>query len=515
VEAEWAERWRAVPDATEYSELAPREAIAADELRELDRLAGEFSREWIWFDESPPRRRRSSAAFCGLRQSGAGRESALGEAAHGIAARRRGLRFRSFGAESVWVPSCCALAGCASDERARSPWAGPALRARAMAYVDWGEASAKPLVCVTASRAARATSTSSRQRCAPRLPGDLPDVAGRGDSSWLADPMDYAVPTYTKHMLMLLAQLELESVHWVGTSLGGLIGMAIAAMPGSPVERLVLNELGPVVKVAALQRIALYVGKWPPLPDIEAAERYVRAVSAPFGPHSDAEWRFSPSTWCAQTQTARCACTTIRRSRCLQRRAADPRPRAVAALRHDSLSDAGAAGRALGHARARHGRAHGLAKARGRALSSFRVSPRADADPRRSDRGGAGLSPGRTMSAKARSLAALLLVLPRLSFAAGIDYTKCRDEQDDKARLACFDAVEQAAEGPKPSYLERHWKLGPGDGRISIDDVQPTRRRMSSSASGPTRRTRSRPVPRQTTALRCPFRTTTTSCPSS
>jgi len=45
VEAEWAERWRAVPDATEYSELAPREAIAADELRELDRLAGEFSRE--------------------------------------------------------------------------------------------------------------------------------------------------------------------------------------------------------------------------------------------------------------------------------------------------------------------------------------------------------------------------------------------------------------------------------------------------------------------------------------
>ena len=77
------------------------------------------------------------------------------------------------------------------------------------------------------------------------------------------------------------------------------------------------------------------------------------------------------------------------------------------------------------------------------------------------------------MSAKARSLAALLLVLPRLSFAAGIDYTKCRDEQDDKARLACFDAVEQAAEGPKPSYLERHWKLGPGDGRISIDDVQP------------------------------------------
>lgn len=165
--------------------------------------------------------------------------------------------------------------------------------ARAMAYVEWGEASAKPLVCVHGlTRCARDFDFLAAEMVRHGYRVICPDVAGRGDSSWLADPMDYAVPTYTKHILMLLAQLGLESVHWAGTSLGGLIGMVIAAMPGSPVARLVLNELGPVVKVAALQRIALYVGKWPPLPDIEAAERYVRAVSAPFGPHSDAEWRF-------------------------------------------------------------------------------------------------------------------------------------------------------------------------------------------------------------------------------
>jgi len=76
------------------------------------------------------------------------------------------------------------------------------------------------------------------------------------------------------------------------------------------------------------------------------------------------------------------------------------------------------------------------------------------------------------MSARFAFVACALLV-QGAALAADADYAKCRDVEDDKARLACFDAVEQAASGPKPSYLERHWKLGPGDRRISIDDVQP------------------------------------------
>jgi pimeloyl-ACP methyl ester carboxylesterase len=173
--------------------------------------------------------------------------------------------------------------------RGRIPFAGP----RAMAYVEWGDPSANALICVHGlTRCARDFDFLASEMARHGYRVICPDVAGRGDSDWLADPMDYAVPTYTKHMLLLMAHLKLESVQWVGTSLGGLVGMAIAAMPGSPIRRLALNDVGPVLTLAALQRIATYVGKWPPLATIEAAEQFVRAVSASFGPHSDAEWRF-------------------------------------------------------------------------------------------------------------------------------------------------------------------------------------------------------------------------------
>jgi pimeloyl-ACP methyl ester carboxylesterase len=93
-------------------------------------------------------------------------------------------------------------------------------------------------------------------------------------------------------MVALIARLDVETVHWVGTSMGGLIGMSLASLPDSPVTKLLLNDVGPVLAAGSLSRIGTYVGKWPPLPTMEAAEAYVRSVSAPFGPHSDAEWRF-------------------------------------------------------------------------------------------------------------------------------------------------------------------------------------------------------------------------------
>jgi pimeloyl-ACP methyl ester carboxylesterase len=173
--------------------------------------------------------------------------------------------------------------------RGQIQFAGP----RTMAYVEWGDPAGKALVCVHGlTRCARDFDYLAPEMARHGYRVICPDVVGRGDSSWLTDPMDYAVPTYTKHLLMLLARLELESVRWVGTSLGGLIGMSIAAMPGSPIDRLVLNDVGPVLGMAAVQRIATYVGKWPPLPTIEAAEQFVRFTSASFGPHTDAEWRF-------------------------------------------------------------------------------------------------------------------------------------------------------------------------------------------------------------------------------
>jgi len=162
-----------------------------------------------------------------------------------------------------------------------------------MAYLEWGDAAnPRVLVCVHGlTRCARdfdrfAMAMSDRYRVV------CPDVAGRGDSEWLPNPDHYVIPQYVADMVTLIARLDVESVHWVGTSMGGLIGMALAAQKGTPIERLVMNDAGPVIARAALERIGTYVGAWPPLATLEAAEQYVRAASAPFGPHTDAEWRF-------------------------------------------------------------------------------------------------------------------------------------------------------------------------------------------------------------------------------
>src|SRR6185295_19445092 len=105
-------------------------------------------------------------------------------------------------------------------------------------------------------------------------------------------PMLYQIPQYVADMVTLIARLDVENVHWLGTSMGGLLGMALAAQKGTPITRLVINDAGPVVSKVSLERIASYVGLAPAFPDMAAAEKYVRTVSAPFGPHNDAEWRF-------------------------------------------------------------------------------------------------------------------------------------------------------------------------------------------------------------------------------
>ena len=162
-----------------------------------------------------------------------------------------------------------------------------------IAYLEWGDTkNPRVLVCVHGlTRCAR-----DFDNLAGALAGHYrvicPDVAGRGDSDWLADPMLYQMPQYVADMVTLVARLDVPEVHWVGTSMGGLIGMALAAQRDTPIRKFVINDAGPVVSKASLERIATYVGMAPQFPSIEAAEQYVRAVSAPFGAHSDAEWRF-------------------------------------------------------------------------------------------------------------------------------------------------------------------------------------------------------------------------------
>lgn len=162
-----------------------------------------------------------------------------------------------------------------------------------LSYVEWGRpANERVLLCVHGLTRCARDFDALAGALADRYRVVCPDMPGRGESDWLRNPMDYATPAYINSVVTLIARLGVESVDWVGTSMGGLIGMALASLERTPVRRLVLNEAGPVVTGLSLNRIGAYVGKAPPFPTFEAAVQYVRAVSASFGPHTDAEWRF-------------------------------------------------------------------------------------------------------------------------------------------------------------------------------------------------------------------------------
>ena len=172
-----------------------------------------------------------------------------------------------------------------------------------IAYLEWGDARNRDvLVCVHGlTRNARDFDDLARALCG-RFRVVCPDVAGRGDSDRLAEPMLYVTPQYVSDMVTLIARLDVEAVSWVGTSMGGLIGMALAAQAGTPVKRLILNDAGPVLAKAALERIGNYVGRAPVFPTFEEAEKYIRSVCAPFGPHSDAQWRFLTEIWVRKSE---------------------------------------------------------------------------------------------------------------------------------------------------------------------------------------------------------------------
>jgi pimeloyl-ACP methyl ester carboxylesterase len=120
------------------------------------------------------------------------------------------------------------------------------------------------------------------------------DVAGRGHSDWIADPMQYQVAQYAADLATLVLQVKRDSpdavIDWVGTSMGGLIGMAIAAQPELGIRRLVLNDVGPVIQWQALLRIATYLGLNPSFDSEQAASDYLASISTGFGPHTPEQW---------------------------------------------------------------------------------------------------------------------------------------------------------------------------------------------------------------------------------
>ncbi|MGA7814403.1 alpha/beta fold hydrolase [Caballeronia sp.] len=161
-----------------------------------------------------------------------------------------------------------------------------------IAYTEWGDpANPRVLLCVHGltrsgrdfDEVAKALGREYRVVC--------PDVVGRGLSDWLVDPRAYAVPQYVSDMITLIARLNVETVDWFGTSMGGLIGLGLAGLPNSPIRKLLLNDIGPHIEPIALERIASYLGKPASFATLQEGVDNAAELAASFGPLTADEWR--------------------------------------------------------------------------------------------------------------------------------------------------------------------------------------------------------------------------------
>ncbi len=118
-----------------------------------------------------------------------------------------------------------------------------------------------------------------------------PDIVGRGESDWLDEKTDYTYPLYINDMAMLIARINAERIDWVGTSMGGLIGIFLASYPGTPISRLLVNDIGPRIPVAGLKQVSDYVGRTVAFDTIEDVERALRCFTSTFGKLTEAQWR--------------------------------------------------------------------------------------------------------------------------------------------------------------------------------------------------------------------------------
>ena len=176
-----------------------------------------------------------------------------------------------------------------------------------MAYWQWGQPDSPHLVlCVHGlTRQGRDFDVLAQALCAQAGPSHAggirvicPDVAGRGESEWLKDSMGYQVPAYAADMLALLAQLHAQApiatLDWVGTSMGGLIGMVVCGQPALPlpvpVRKLVLNDVGPALQWQAIQRIGTYLGQAGHFDTLQDAADAMWTISSSFGPHTPEQW---------------------------------------------------------------------------------------------------------------------------------------------------------------------------------------------------------------------------------
>lgn len=159
-----------------------------------------------------------------------------------------------------------------------------------MAFVEFGNPAAPAVVCVHGLTRNARDFDALAEALEDRFHVICPDLPGRGKSDWLPEAMAYQPPSYVVALSHLFAQLN-KPAAMIGTSLGGVCGMMLAAAQGTPLTRLVLNDVGPHIPAASLKRIRDYMAGAPErFASIAALEAHLRNIHAPFGKLSDAEW---------------------------------------------------------------------------------------------------------------------------------------------------------------------------------------------------------------------------------
>lgn len=160
-----------------------------------------------------------------------------------------------------------------------------------VAYGDWGDLHDDSLLmCVHGLTRNGHDFDAFAQRWQDKSRVVCPDLPGRGDSDWLNDPSDYHLLQYNMDMTVVAARFGYETYDWLGTSLGGLIGISLAGLDNSPIRRLILNDIGPEIPFSALRRITSYAGQQNTFPSVSDVEIHLRETLSPFGPMTDENW---------------------------------------------------------------------------------------------------------------------------------------------------------------------------------------------------------------------------------
>ena len=160
-----------------------------------------------------------------------------------------------------------------------------------LAYAEWPNAAVeRQMVCVHGLTRNGRDFDRLAQACMNGFSVYCPDMPGRGRSAWLADKSQYHYGLYANDMVHFMDTLGLKDIYWVGTSMGGLIGMVVAALHPGRIKKLVINDIGPFIPEAAIQRLGDYVGKQVAFDTMDQAEAYLRTILAPWGVTNPEHW---------------------------------------------------------------------------------------------------------------------------------------------------------------------------------------------------------------------------------